>query len=115
MKTKTESKHTETPWEVDGMEVWAKTKQGRIRIADVGGSYGYKTKDGIIEEIKANAALIVRAVNTHDELLEAVKNLASLADSLVNGDGNDKIGEWERALYAAQNAIRKAERGESHV
>lgn len=49
---------------------------------------------------------IIRAINSYDELLEALKNLASLADGKVNGDDNDDMRDWEKALYKAQELIR---------
>lgn len=68
MKNET-TQHTPTPWKVhaeinvfgpDGSSVLGKTSN---------------SDPGVIDEVKANAAFIVRAVNAHEELLAMVKIL----------------------------------------
>lgn len=63
-----ETKHTPGPW----------------RVGDAGATvFGPKKPDGSLPEIIAsrlkgdNARFIVRAVNCHDELLEALRNIAN--------------------------------------
>jgi hypothetical protein len=55
-------------------------------------------EDRPTEEAKANAALIVRAVNCHDELLAALKEVVAISDR--------KHDAWDKA----KAAIAKAER-----
>ena len=62
-----EKKHTVTPWNVQGktvITVWS--EKYRIAILD--------SNNGAPINV-ANAALIVRAVNNHDKLLEALEGL----------------------------------------
>ncbi len=58
-----ESKHTPLPWMADGGEVRAESGNGRT----VALLYSITNED------EANAALIVRAVNSHDDLVSALE------------------------------------------
>jgi len=56
------------------------------------------------EQEKANAELIIHAVNSHQNLLETLKRAALLAECLWQLQGNDdarKIAERARAVIAA--------------
>lgn len=62
--------HTPTPWNNDspsGLVIFSETE--RVATVDDLGS-SFRTK-----EMKANAAFIVRAVNSHDDLLITLKSL----------------------------------------
>lgn len=92
MKTTTASQHTPTPWKVIGREeIWGATEK---LIADMSHSaYG----DG--QAIEANATFIVRAVNSHQELLE----LAHIILRLSFQRGNTEL------MRRCKEAIAKAE------
>lgn len=84
--------HTPTPWKAfrstDGhVYIGIGDKDGG-GIADAG--FGM-WRDG--PEREANAELIVRAVNAHDELIECVK----AALNMVDGDGMPPNWDWLRA------------------
>jgi len=94
---KTNDHHTATPWILfyDG------GKPKAILPAGKPGSvceFSYVTR--------ANAAFIVKAVNSHDGLLEALKGLMPLLD----GDGNC-LEFYEDEILAAEAALAKAEGG----
>lgn len=108
MKT---SKHTPTPW-----TLWEENEHfvlsGKTTIAEVYSDWGYapKTKNERIapnEEGKANAEFIVRAVNSHEELLKAAKEAE---DALAQSISKDGKTDWRYTkLWALRNAIAKAE------
>jgi hypothetical protein len=78
--TMSETKHTPTPWKsfvnlrcatpLKGCYINA-CGENAARIADVLSQCGVGTQ----EECEANAAFIVRAVNSHDALVEALESL----------------------------------------
>ncbi len=59
---------------------------------------GYQTP----EEAKANAAFIVTAVNSHEELLEACKNLLAREAEMTTGDLYQEFRAIETAIAAAE-------------
>ena len=63
-------KHTPTPWAIFKAGIGEENGDGIASLWREG------------EEREANAALIVRAVNSHDELVKALK---SLVEAVVNG------------------------------
>lgn len=78
MKTKTQTQHTPTPWKLktddhlDGTSIYS----NEIYITSLEGDDNpHQQKLGFrpVEEQKANAAFIVRAVNSHEALLDALK------------------------------------------
>lgn len=77
--------HTPTPWVVRGSEV-VSFAGGRYRAADCDDHKAYT----IDHEGKANAALIVRAVNAHAALVEALE--ACAADYI---NPQDVLANWE--------------------
>lgn len=68
-------KHTPTPWKFSQTHAHTLT----IRHADGGGEYVAEIRVGDTPELlltdEANARFIVRAVNAHDDLLEALRDL----------------------------------------
>lgn len=70
--------HTPAPWSFDGpassIIVWGPDPD--IRVC-------FMTSDGPAKE---NAALIVRAVNAHDELVEALRQVLRDIDAIAGGD-----------------------------
>ena len=100
------SKHTPTPWHVDGECIYGTTQRGDyVRIADTTVADGDNLPD---KEADANASFIVRAVNCHDEMLKALKavELGVFGSMLPNSD----IDVCTRGTLAqVQAAIAKAE------
>jgi len=107
-------KHTPTPWRLAGIEIWAGSK----RIAMGNGAYDEKDR----ETKKANAAFIVKAVNLHDELVEACRLFVSHHDG-YNIDGskrylldkdieNQCAQNWEKVCGIARDILAKAAGGE---
>lgn len=103
-------KHTPPPWKADkGRTVMHITGQryGVCQISTTGfkGDTPAERKE-YAERAEANAALIVRAVNSHDEILSALKDAQSILADLTNpADGLVLIA----MLYArARDAELKA-------
>lgn len=62
------TEHTPTPWRIHGAypaEIYATVDENRFMVADVLGA-GSQDQDAI------NAAFIVKAVNSHDDLVKAL-------------------------------------------
>jgi hypothetical protein len=113
--TATKATHTPTPWTHDAESDWPsedfvliEIRAGNKRITELGGSNDADEEEPCsnVETTRANAAFIVRAVNSHDELLAACK---SLMDKLsIRRDPTMTI-EDDSALAIAHAAILKAE------
>lgn len=108
------NKHTATPWNIDGgtnnkgdLYIW---KTGEY----YGGDHGIATIHGEIQEgAKANAELIVKAVNCHDQLLEALHGLLPLGYKALNSTAHaDQYETSKAALLNAEAAIKAVERTE---
>jgi hypothetical protein len=96
-----EAKHTSPPWasEHDETGHW-RVYGGDKLVADVGNAENNMAAD---IEWKANAALIVRAVNAHDDLVKALMEcrIAMWADNPADG--------WKEIIEGADAALAKAE------
>lgn len=101
--------HTAIPWEPTGNGEPVKNikdpifyklgiKHGGIRVAEAHGIGE--------EEAKANAAFIVKAVNSHDELVEALKSVLDTIESYnqVKNVFNLNSAQWKKAKQALKNA-----------
>ena len=96
-----DAKHTPTPWFHCGAEIGMATETS---------GYGVATAtDTNFAQAEANAEFIVRAVNAHDAMLEALKIIwgelgrTHLEKRKLTVDGNFALMSW------AANAIAKAE------
>lgn len=83
--------HTELPWQIGSKSGFPVILGASYEVATpsfCGVNYGTLKSDAAkTEEILANAAFIVRAVNSHYQLLEALKAVMSEAkDANANGD-----------------------------
>lgn len=97
---------------------------GPWRVGDAGHTvFGPKTDNPSPQTVasnlsRANAALIVKAVNSHQELLDALLYLEEyLAALIVSGalnHGAIDIGEAQARTAKARAAIEKAEKGTNH-
>lgn len=68
-------KHTSTPWKIGFNEY--DVCNNKVIICECMG----------LKEGKANAKFIVKAVNNHERLLEALKNVLPLFDAIEEKDG----------------------------
>ncbi len=94
-----EAKHTPTPWRVEGLagpypcEVYGTTFRGARQL--IARCSGAKVRDG-------NAAFIVKAVNAHDDLVEALRNSQQAIRELrENGAPHAYWDDIEKANLAA--------------
>jgi len=91
--------HTATPWVYPTGSVTVRTKVGSIHLCNM--------SNGVpLKEQEANAEFIVRAVNAHDELVKAIKDLLYLFDI---GNMEDEPDEPEQVR--AKKVLAKAEKG----
>jgi hypothetical protein len=96
------SKHTPTPWEVNGQMIVKDCYNEVIADVEASWQFNFPPKRRVNRDIcNANAEHIVKCVNSHDELLEALKQ----ALSYIKGDYIDADGIEERL----SNVIKKAE------
>jgi hypothetical protein len=115
----TETQHTPTPWAIPGANVFRviaphdprKDRYGYWRIVADFIPEAYADEEGIGPEAAANARLVVRAVNSHAELLDALKHLLSRVAEL--GAAGHAVPLWnalciEYAMEKARNAIAAA-------
>lgn len=90
-----ETKHTPTPWVHKDGEVY---EENDFKIFDAYNS------DFLYEEDKANAAHIVKCVNMHDELVEALRDLLTFVVTV----------EYEESpIVAFAEAVLAKARGET--
>lgn len=97
-KTKVETKHTVTPWEVRGNNVIA-THEAEIGIA--------KLYDGIGQNGEANAEHIVKCVNAHDALVGVCGDMLTALK-----DPDEMIHRAEGLIESIESALRLAGEGE---
>ena len=108
-----ETKHTPGPWIVDPLEPSKAVVSNEVGdfIADCNPGF----EEDVPDECKANTAMIVRAVNCHAELLEAVETALEMADGVADAeqadgrfDAAESVREYEKFLRAI---IAKAKGG----
>lgn len=105
----TKQGHTKTPWEYHQSNkyhtecrfITTSKKTGKyLHIAKI-----YGSNDSILMEAEANAAFIVKAVNCHEELVEALKQ-AHL--SMTRCDCRQHIKRHNDSIYQVEQALAKA-------
>ena len=98
--------HTPTPWSIDKLPTricvaGRKGFSGDYRVADAHQSpqLAFTPRH---EEAVANAAFIVKAVNSHDELVAALKNVANTYDAKSYREGSQerRLGDLARAALS---------------
>ncbi|MGZ8432797.1 MAG: hypothetical protein ACXWYM_00435 [Candidatus Binatia bacterium] len=95
----TKAQHTELPWKTNAMEVFTDAGKSSKRIAFATGKA--QGDDNSLEELKANAEFIVRACNSHYELLEALQETwAHFGDAM----SDEEIALKEKSLAAIAKA-----------
>ena len=99
-------KHTELPWHVslgNNNHIWAQDSV----IAKCNPEQAEMYREKSIDEEEANAAFIVKAVNNHEKLIEALKLVRAVLD---NGEWNDAYKE--KVMVEVRKAISNAEEAE---
>jgi hypothetical protein len=93
-------KHTSTPWRIERetSNIIAGIDNKEIRVLTVNGAVDDEKID------LANAAFIVRAVNAHGELVQALREIESMAE-----DNRYNIESHAEIKQVASRAIDKAE------
>ena len=103
--------HTPTPWSIGHSMERNYIYGGGSHLACIGSRENgfFIHDDGSLNESEANAAFIVRAVNSHDDLLEALEETVRVAVVFANCEAAEarggKIPPW---LVKARAAIAKA-------
>ena len=95
MNTMAQARHTPTPWRV----VEADGKRNVI--------WNSKVSEAISDDkemTEANAEFIVRAVNSHEALVEALRGMVKYVDSLPLSDIKHQNGYWVKAKLALNQA-----------
>lgn len=97
--------HTPIPWKVENGNDIVASKEGTIACA-----YGMMVNNKVVhnEECFANAAFIVRAVNTHEELLTGYREMSKTIHYASSHDGYFHTCKEVGCVHAIQ-AIAKAE------
>lgn len=94
-------KHTPTPWKLESYLVGQIVNEDESKmIARAGRVNSYESDPDQIER-KANAAFIVRAVNSHQQLVEAIKGLMEYASLIEERFDSVATNEARAALAAA--------------
>ena len=103
MKNKPAVSHTPTPWTLNGNAItsWVSKDGDHICFAEM-------SKLSKAQNWAQDAAFIVRAVNSHDELLKAMRKAVK---RLRDGDGSDSFfpEQDSEAIEIIEQAIAKAE------
>ena len=116
MPTKSPAMHTPTPWKLgysDGSGPHWIVGQGEMPVATIGFHGDPEIRGEMIENERADAALIVLAVNSHAELVAALEDAATLLDGPIGdrltGDEMAELGVYD-ALETIRAALAKAGR-----
>ena len=97
------SGHTATPWSRNRLTEWSVVGDGDRLVANTTGHQSNVKPELVEEENRANADLILRAVNSHEDLLDTLRRIIDVV-GFDNRDKTDrKIKKWARV------AIEKAE------
>jgi len=109
------SEHTPTPWRVeDGTDlIWGacnpddRSSYGMGYSIVEGKAPGWKPYKPSMEEREANAAFIVKAVNSHDALVEAIKHAKARFECLAEDFQVDKNNvDWAMCSVDAERMTR---------
>lgn len=102
-----QTNHTPTPWSLDGVE-WIDTEAGGYRFRRLSSwdqTIALVQVDEDDEEQQANAEFIVRACNSHQDLMEALRSIADASDGTEIGTSElralkNRMGDIARAAIA---------------
>ena len=119
MNTKQEVKHTPLPWDRDGFNLSSviALDSGRryFRICSCSFDKSIKDTSLQIEDELANAAFIVKCVNSHYELVEALRNVNEFLLELERQGvtmlkiSPDLRGKLNQSCIKSEQALAKAE------
>ncbi len=102
----TTDKATKRPWKCEDGYIHPINK--KISIAEIYNSSSYAPAGGYeipsVEEGLANAKLIVKCVNMHDELINKLKEIDSIVGALCFPNAMEK-----RIMEICEQALKKAE------
>lgn len=98
----TDRKHAPTPWRTSGLSAHdivgpVGFGAGMVRLRHVASTHIQSTHPAVEDRCAANAAFIVRAVNAHDALVEALESILCLIDQ----DQAETIGEHDAEYIRA--------------
>lgn len=101
------TKHTPTPWAVT--PIGQGTNDFCIHAAGIPWQLAYLAANSQIDwPVEANAAFIVRAVNSHDDLVAALKEARSMLKVVSIDEAEDYRQSWERGLAKIDAALSVA-------
>jgi hypothetical protein len=109
-------KHTPTPWRITEGKVISGTRPDNSGLPLMVGSLvvpihyaselGYQAD---VDVMHANAALIIRAVNNHEQLLDALALALPYIEEAAENDLGYEPGAIKRLVRTIRNVIRAAE------
>lgn len=105
MKKDKEPRHTPTPWKVrqdDQQLLITGDYETIIARLDIWKNEGKK-------QMEANAAFVVRAVNSHEALIESIQGLLAIIKDDLPQLGNDLLEAEDAIIKKAENTIAQAE------
>lgn len=101
------SQHTPTPWSIEGK--LNKHQEGLLITSRDGLSIVCEMSGGLpFYEVEANAAFIVRAVNSHEALINALKEVSNAANVCAAHDQLN-ASYWFAKQKIVNEAIAQAE------
>lgn len=106
LATTTHPQHTPTPWSLSGSDsyIMGRKNGGKVVVAlvemDESGSVSF-------DEMDANAAYIVRCVNSHAELVAALERIESETELDID-DEQEALTTLKRIRQQARAALAKA-------
>ena len=99
----TEAKHTPLPWKINRIaSTCIESEKGRV-IASCGGHQQHPGNSS--PENQANTEFIVRAVNNHGMLMEALEEVYDRLEMIASEEDSE---QWDDALNLAKQALAKA-------
>lgn len=98
----TEPKHTPTPWRHNALIIWGPNDEIVADVQHLGETLKFKNPN----VCPANAEFIVRAVNAHEELLDACKVM--LGHYCVTGNDAFDRAEKDPIIHARAERMRAA-------
>lgn len=105
MKKDKEPRHTPTPWKVrqdDQQLLITGDYETIIARLDIWKNEGKK-------QMEANAAFVIRAVNSHEALIESIQGLLAIIKDDLPQLGNDLLEAEDAIIKKAENTIAQAE------
>ena len=101
----TETKHSPTPWKVSAFN--------KTNIVDSIGRWVCDCTDPHLETATANTRLIVSAVNGHDKLVKALKNVREeigMQDDGIQLHGHTRVIISDRTWQTVKEALKLADK-----